>query len=241
MSDSNTCKRCGTCCQQGGPALHGPDMGLLRGGQLRFSDLITVRRGELAFQPLATRPAAVRHEFLKIQGQNGTWCCVFFDQNTKGCLRYAHRPIACGLLDCISPGPLLAIAGQDLLTRFDCIAPDDPLLPHVRRHEADCPCPDLEAISYVLTRDEPLVGLLAELETLVRADIAARTRINADFQLSLAQELFYFGRPLFQLLLPLGVHAVNTPVGIRLDFALRRTGHASASTVDSIDCSRKNS
>ena len=217
MSDSATCKRCGTCCQQGGPALHGPDVELLRAGRLNLDDLITVRRGELAFQPLADRPEPVPHEFLKLKGQNGTWCCAFYDETTKGCLRYAHRPMACGLLDCADTGPLLAIAGQDLLTRFDCIAPDDPLLPLAHEHEQLCPCPDMQTISRDLEQTETPATLLPELEAAVNRDLAFRSRVADEFQLSLAQELFYFGRPLFQLLLPLGLHAIETPSGLRLN------------------------
>lgn len=218
MSDAPTCKRCGTCCRQGGPALHGPDLELIRSGLLHLDDLITVRRGELAFQPLVERPEPVSHEFLKLTGRNGTWCCAFYDEHSKGCLRYDHRPMACGLLDCTDTGPLLALAGQDLLTRFDCLAPDDPLLPLIREHEHCCPCPDLEAIGRNLAQTETGTALLADLETAVTRDLAFRSRVTASHRLSLAQELFAFGRPLFQLLLPLGVQAINTPAGIRLHY-----------------------
>jgi Fe-S-cluster containining protein len=235
VSKTGTCKRCGTCCQQGGPALHGPDLELLRAGHLNLDDLITVRRGELAFQPLAACPEPVRHEFLKMKGQNSTWCCAYYDEATKGCRRYAHRPLACGVLDCTDTGPLLAIAGQDLLTRFDCITPDDPLLPHVRRHEEDCPCPDMQTIRRDLEQDQRAATLLAELEAAVNRDLAFRSSVTADFRLSLAQELFYFGRPLFQLLLPLGMHAVNTPAGIRLNVQVRSTRPAVPDGQHSID------
>jgi hypothetical protein len=129
--------------------------------------------------------------------------------------------MACGLLDCTDTGPLLAIAGQDLLTRFDCIAPDDPLLPLAREHEQLCPCPDMQTISRDLERAEPPATLLLELETAVNRDLAFRSRIADEFRLSLAQELFYFGRPLFQLLLPLGLHAIETPSGLRLNVQAR--------------------
>ncbi len=221
MSDAGNCKRCGTCCRQGGPALHGPDLELLRSGHLRPDDLITVRRGELAFQPLAASPEPVAHEFLKLTGRNGSWQCVFYDEATKGCGRYEHRPMACGLLDCTNTGPLLDIAGQDLLTRFDCIADDDPLLPLVRDHEAQCPCPDLLAVRQTIEPGAFTATRLAELEAAVARDLALRSQAAVSFRLSVAQELFYFGRPLFQLLLPLGIQAVNTPAGLRLSLQTR--------------------
>ncbi|NLX18977.1 MAG: YkgJ family cysteine cluster protein [Desulfobulbus sp.] len=216
MSSNTSCKRCGICCRQGGPALHGPDMKLIRSGHIQLDDLITVRRGELAFQPLSTCPEPVRHEFLKLAGQSGTWCCVFFDENTNACRRYAHRPVACSLLDCTDTKPILDIVGQDLLTRFDCLSSDDPLLPLIREHERICPCPDLEKVRQTLDRPEAVPALLADLQIAVHHDLAYRTEIIQRYQLSLARELFAFGRPLFQLLLPLGIHNRHTSKGVSL-------------------------
>jgi hypothetical protein len=175
-----------------------------------------VRRGELAFQPLATRPEPVSHEFLKLKGQQGSWCCAWYDEAAQGCLRYAHRPMACGLLNCTDTGPLLALAGQDLLTRFDCLADDDPLLPLIRDHERCCPCPDLQSLTLDLAAGPLAPQRLARIEAAVQDDLAFRSRVAADCNLSVALELFAFGRPLFQLLLPLGLQAVNTSTGIRL-------------------------
>ena len=57
---------------------------------------------------------------------------------------------------------------------------------------------------------------LAELVALVNWDLNFRARVSNLFNLSLAHELFYFGRPIFQLLAPLGFKTVNTPAGLRL-------------------------
>ncbi|MDD2464951.1 MAG: YkgJ family cysteine cluster protein [Desulfobulbus sp.] len=216
MSEAGQCRRCGACCMQGGPALHGPDLALLHGGHLQPEDLITVRRGELAVQPLRGEPEPVVSEFLKLTGKHGSWCCAFYDEADKGCRRYTHRPMACGLLNCTDTTPLLALAGKDLLSRFDCIAADDPLLPLVREYEGLCPCPDLQAIRDCLCAGKMPAEQLAELEALVCCDLNFRGRITAEFALSLGRELFYFGRPIFQLFGPLGLEAVNTPTGIHL-------------------------
>ncbi len=50
------CDRCGTCCRQGGPALHIQDRHLVAPGFLGFDVLVTIRRGELARYPLSDRP-----------------------------------------------------------------------------------------------------------------------------------------------------------------------------------------
>lgn len=193
MSDGENCRRCGTCCTQGGPALHGPDRHLLQSGHLLLDDLITVRRGEMVLQPLGGEPEPVAGEFLKLKGKNGSWCCAFYDEAARGCTRYAHRPMACGLLDCADTAPLLAIAGKDLLTRFDCIEGDDPMLPLVHEYENLCPCPDLRSIREHLSSGELPPDQLLELEASVVRDLSFRGRITAEFGLSVAQELFFFG------------------------------------------------
>jgi hypothetical protein len=189
---------------------------LLQSGHLRLDELITVRQGELALQPLSKAPEPVTGEFLKLKGKNGSWCCAFYDEAAVGCSRYGHRPMACGLLDCTDTAPILAIAGQDLLTRFDCIASDDAMLPHVREYEKLCSCPDLQTLSNQLTQGELLSDQLAELQAAVIHDLNFRGRIAVEFDLTVDFELFYFGRPLFQLLAPLGLQAINTPSGIHL-------------------------
>lgn len=201
---------------QGGPALHGPDLDLLHAGYLHLENLITIRKGELALQPLGTEPEPVVSEFLKLTGKNGSWCCVFYDEANKGCSRYGHRPMACGLLNCSDTAALLAVAGKDLLTRFDCIAADDPLLPLVHEYEGCCSCPGLDALRGQLAAGPLAEEGLAELEALVERDLDFRGRVSNLFNLSLARELFYFGRPVFQLLAPLGLKAVNDQTGLRL-------------------------
>jgi hypothetical protein len=199
--------------------LHGPDLDLIRSGRLRLDDLITVRRGELAIQPLASGPEPVAQEFLKLAGRGGTWCCTFYDATSNGCNRYEHRPMACGLLDCTDTGPLLAIAGQDLLTRYDCLDRDDPIRALIQEHEQVCPCPDLGTLGRELRHPENVPSLLAGLEAAVACDLHFRERAASSLHLSLGRELFAFGRPLFQLLLVLGVQTCNTPSGIRLTLA----------------------
>ena len=201
-----TCQRCGTCCRQGGPALHSGDLELLRSGRLRIDDLVTVRRGELAFPPLGEQPEVVRHEFLKLRGTGASWCCLFYDEGARGCSRYDDRPLACRVLDCRDTRALLDLAGRDLLTRFDCLPADDPQLALSREHEAECPCPDLDRLRRSLGQPAAdRTTLLAPLEARVRLDLDLRSRAVAAHRLSLERELFLFGRPLFQLLAPLGI------------------------------------
>ncbi|MEA2116001.1 MAG: YkgJ family cysteine cluster protein [Thermodesulfobacteriota bacterium] len=214
-----SCNRCGSCCKQGGPALHTQDLNLVFSGTLHFEDLITVRRGELALQPLTDSLEPVIEEFIKLKGQGTDWCCRFFDHHAAACTIYAHRPLACGLLDCTHPDELLAIAGRDLLSRFELLAADDPLLPLVKLHEEHCPCPQLSKLTDRLAADEE--DTLEQLTRQVNLDLAVRSKAAREFSLSVDRELFYFGRPLFQLMQPLGFTFTETVQGLILHYRSR--------------------
>lgn len=216
VQQKTSCNRCGTCCKQGGPALHGQDQALIVDGFLGFSDLITVRKGELAMQPMVDEPQPVEKEFLKLQGRGRDWCCKFYDNEAAGCTIYMHRPVACGLLDCSHPDKLLALAGRDLLNRFDLLDSTDPLTPLIELHEEHCPCPDFAALPEQLAEDRQ--AALDRLSRLVQLDLGIRAKAGGDFGLSVEQELFYFGRPLFQLLQLVGFSVTETVQGLQLQY-----------------------
>jgi Fe-S-cluster containining protein len=208
------CKRCGICCQKGGPALHGQDLALVRSGHLPIEDLITIRHGELAHNPLTGRIEAVAAELVKIRGSGQEWCCCYYEPTSKGCSIYGNRPLSCGVLKCWQPEETLALVGRDLLSRLDILEEDDPLRIHVLEHERLCPCPDMGEVEKILTG--PAASALRSLEVLVNSDLALRDRLVRECNLSLARELFLFGRPIFQLLQPFGVLVSESPQGLRL-------------------------
>ncbi len=208
------CDRCGSCCKQGGPALHTQDKHLLDNGFLQREQLITIRQGELAFQPFSHTPEPVNNEFLKLAGSKGSWCCQFYDNDAAACTLYGNRPVACGLFDCTAPEALLAITGKHLLSRHDIIAQDDPMRPLVTEHEQRCPCPDLVNLSQKIANNRNTTR--TTLGNLVSVDLNLRARATRSHGLSVEQEMFYFGRPLFQLLQPLGITVTDTPQGIAL-------------------------
>ncbi len=212
------CDRCGTCCRQGGPALHLQDRHLVAPGFLGFDVLVTIRRGELARHPLSDQPEPVRQELIKIQGRGGDWSCRFLQATSSSCAIYDRRPLACRLLKCWAPDEVLAIAGRELLGRYDLIADNDPLLPLVRRHEQECACPDLVSSGIRLRSSSRRAAMLRQLEQLVNRDIAVRGMALQRYGLSVAPELFYFGRPLFQILAPLGITVTESSGGLTLQY-----------------------
>ncbi len=216
MTNKQTvCKKCGNCCKQGGPALHIQDLELVKTGKIPVSSLITIRKGELAENPLARKVQPVTVELVKIVGTGRQWNCCYYDEGS-GCTVYDDRPYACRVLKCWDTEEILSLVEKDTLSRLDILDKDDPLIPVILEHERICPCDDLGFIQVNLGRLSN--SLKNELEKRVRADLRFRTRVIEDFQLKVSEELFYFGRPLFQLLQQLGVRVSESPAGVSLSW-----------------------
>lgn len=212
ITEITKCRRCGSCCRQGGPALHKKDLPLVRDGRIQRNRLITIRQGELVLHPYVdkVRPATV--ELVKLSGGKGIWSCCYYDE-TSGCTIYSDRPIACSVLKCWDTAELLDLVEKETLNRFDIIDPDEPILPMIIDHERLFPCDFLsdlasgKAISQRMKQD---------IQRLVTEDLKYRSQMVTAYQLHLEDELFYFGRPLFQNLKPLGIAYNQSPSGIRI-------------------------
>ncbi len=213
--EQTMCKKCGNCCKKGGPALHTQDLLLVKSGKIPVSSLITIRKGELANNPLTEKIQPTNVELVKIVGTGRQWDCCYYDEQS-GCTIYENRPFACRVLKCWDTEEILGLVEKDTLSRFDILDTDDPLIPVVMEHERICPCDDLGYVQCNL-------GQLSDqqkkdMEKRVRTDLHFRTRVIKDFKLKVSGELFYFGRPLFQLLQPLGVRISESSTGIHLNW-----------------------
>ncbi|MBU1564272.1 MAG: YkgJ family cysteine cluster protein [Proteobacteria bacterium] len=208
------CKGCGKCCKQGGPALHRHDLDLVRSGKIPITSLITIRKGELVHNPLtgAVQPVAV--ELVKIKGAGKQWDCCYHD-GTKGCTIYDYRPQACRALKCWDTEAVIALIEKDTLSRTDILQEDHFILPAIREQDRTYPCHGLQKIQG--SRHQLSAELKDQLEKMAGDEMRFRMQIIARFQLQLSDELFYFGRPFFQLLQALGVRVSESPsAGIRL-------------------------
>jgi Fe-S-cluster containining protein len=197
-----SCTRCGKCCEKGGPALHGQDLQLIREKKIPLSSLITIRKGELVHNPQTGTVQAAAVELVKLSGRGQQWSCLYY-RPAKGCTIYDHRPQACRILKCWDTAEILSVVEKDTLDRFQILAENDPLVPLIREHEQICPCHDLQAI--YLRRKTLSSDKKTEIEQRVRQDLRFRSQVIVDLNLQLSEELFYFGRPFFQLLQPMGI------------------------------------
>jgi Fe-S-cluster containining protein len=200
LTSRTHCIRCGTCCQKGGPTLHNKDKKLILEGHIGFHHLVTIRKGEPAFNPLSNQLEPVKHELVKIAGKGKTWTCIFYDEKKTSCSIYKHRPLECRLLTCWDTSKILLVIGKDTLTRTDIINPSDLLLKLVKAHEKKCSVTKTMSLIASLKKEKDDPQSPAKLKTLFQQDMDIRTKAVSEFKLSLAVELFYFGRPLFKIM-----------------------------------------
>ncbi|MFO7749529.1 MAG: YkgJ family cysteine cluster protein [Desulfobacteraceae bacterium] len=220
MAHENQCRQCGACCEKGGPALHTGDLELIAQGALSLDHLITIRKNELAFDPVKNAVEPVKEELVKISGVKGTWACRFYNTPSHGCTVYEVRPQACRVLQCWDTEAILALSGRELLSRSDILENTPSLKETVAQHEACYPCPDMEMIARKGPRSSRKV--VTSLEALITGELAHRSAAVNAHNMTVSMEMFCFGRPLFQLFQALGCQIRETPKGLKLKFSRKK-------------------
>ena len=106
------CRRCGRCCELGGPGLLRDDAPLLSSGSLKPEMLVCLRRGQWARQDgMGGGLAQLENEMIKLAGTGKAphpWQCLAYAPGT-GCTIYDQRPVQCGVLFCEDTRPLEAL------------------------------------------------------------------------------------------------------------------------------------
>ncbi|MEW6447204.1 MAG: YkgJ family cysteine cluster protein [Bacillota bacterium] len=206
-----SCIRCGTCCLKGGPVLHREDKKILLEGHAGHRHLVTIRKGEPAFDPVAGSVKPAPQELVKVRGKGKEWSCCFFDEESSSCTIYEQRFLECRLLKCWDTAALLSVIGKDTITRADIINPGDPILEVIALHERECPGEQVEELAAAVSRKRYKAEALAELGALARKDLAIRLYAVSELGLREEFELFIFGRPLFKVLRACGITVFSAP------------------------------
>ncbi len=132
------CSNCGTCCRKGGPSLHLEDHPLVEQGFIHTRHLYTIRRGELARDPIRGGLVRVDGDIIKIKGSGGRWTCRFLDPVSSRCRIYEHRPLECRELECWDTSRIEQMYHRRRLTRSDLLAGIHGLWELVVDHDQRC-------------------------------------------------------------------------------------------------------
>jgi Fe-S-cluster containining protein len=196
MPTDTECRRCGTCCKAGGPALHTDDISLVQSGKLPLKDLYTIRKGEVARDNVKGTLAPVTSELIKIKGAGRTWTCRYYNLESESCTVYADRPLECRVLNCRDTAAIEAIYDRQRLTRRDLLAGVPQLWELVEEHEKKCGYEVLAGLSAQVKAEGDRQAAADRLVEMVGYDAHLRALIREKGQPDPALLEFLFGRPL---------------------------------------------
>jgi Fe-S-cluster containining protein len=216
MKPEATCKRCGDCCRNGGPALHRQDLPLIQNGAIPLADIVTLRPGEWAYDQPAQRLLPLGEEILKIKGRDSAWTCIYYSPEGRACGMYEARPIECQLLFCRDIEPVAAMYDKDRLTRADLLPPGHPLLDLVREHDGECAPARMEEIAKKAREGDAEAG--AALKEMVIFDLELRRLTQEKSGMARNINDFLFGRPLRTLLRAMNINVYEVGGSVRFRF-----------------------
>ena len=159
----NLCRRCGTCCRKGGPALHQADLPLLRDKIILREALYTLRVGEPVHDQVKGQVVLLDAECVKIRSKEPTVdssaksepdCRLYLPDHPSPaaqssawasgrCAIHETKPLECAALKCWDTVELAKAAATPRLSRLDILGPDNALAELVRDHETHCSVADL--------------------------------------------------------------------------------------------------
>lgn len=211
LENRNSCIRCGTCCLKGGPTLHHEDKGILLDGYVGHQHLVTLRKGEMAYDPVQDVVRPVDRELIKVRGKGNDWSCCLYDRQSSSCTVYEHRFLECRLLKCWDPSELLSVIGKETIRRTDIINAGDPIVKVIKTHERECPLDAVQELISRFSRKADKSKTAARLNELVRKDSALRSYAISELGLRKEYELFIFGRSLFTVIKSQGIPVHPAP------------------------------
>ena len=190
-----SCIRCGTCCEKGGPTLHSEDRIFLQKGVLRPTHLFTLRAGELAYHPLEERLIELSDEMIKIKSTDGSSACTFYDAEQQACSIYENRPLECRVLKCWDTGDIEDLFMQDLLSRLDLCPKGSVIAEMISAYERSFPPGRLYGLLSEAGLQEGAHQTGPEIEQMVSTDEAFRQKVVEALGLKDDELEFFFGRP----------------------------------------------
>ena len=162
----NHCRRCGTCCRKGGPALHHADLPLLRDTIILREALYTLRVGEPVHDQVKGQVVLLDAECVKVRSKESAVDssaksepgCRFYlpdpssvpqtapakasehpsERPTGRCAIHETKPLECAALKCWNTAELARAAATPRLSRLDILGSDNALAELIRDHETHC-------------------------------------------------------------------------------------------------------
>ena len=203
------CLRCGECCRKGSPTLYLEDLGILKRGIIKRSELITLRSGEIGFSNVTDDLVLLAEERVKVKEMPGSRQCLFLNPENQGCLIYEDRPLQCRVMECWNPEGYQALDARLFLSRKELLSPHDPLIPVIEVHEKRCAVSKLqEALSKI---QKGRTSAQEEALDILLYDHHIRGFMEEKHGIGRENQALLFGRLLFDLLPSFGFQSHRGP------------------------------
>jgi Fe-S-cluster containining protein len=197
QSNGSRCRRCGTCCTKGGPALHIADRELVNSGTIPLKHLMTIRQGEPAYDNVTQTLAPAVTDIIKIAGsRDGVSACVFYASARNRCKIYGTRPCECEALKCWDTREIERIYRSQRLTRRHLLAGIEGLWELVQEHQARCDYGTIAELAARVSRTPSDSEAEQQLVELIHYDDALREATVQRAGHTAQMLTFLFGRPL---------------------------------------------
>ena len=205
------CIRCGECCLKGSPTLQVEDLNLVKKGLIGKKDLYTIRKGEWVQDNIKEGLVVTKRELLKVRERKGeSGGCIFYDDPSKACTIYKHRPLQCAALKCWDTTEFMEIFQGPKLMRREAIE-DQVLLGLMEEHERKCAYALLERlVGEIESKGEEAVQQILDL---LKFDYHLRPFVSEKLGVNMEEMDFFFGRPLMETITMFGLKVVQDPDG----------------------------
>ncbi len=147
IEEKKECDRCGTCCNNGGPALHDSDLELVRQGVISPVDLFTIRAGELIRDNINGGLFYTEAEIIKLAPRPASSRCRLYDHDGRACTMYEERPVQCRAMKCWNTSEIINLYGRDRMGRKDLFGHIPWLWEMIETHEAACRYSEIRTLS----------------------------------------------------------------------------------------------
>lgn len=193
--EQTVCRRCGTCCEKGGPALHRRDQALVDDGCIPAKYLFTVRKGEPVHDNVKGNTLFAQTDIIKIKSKKGRTVCVFFNASIHGCEIYDDRPVECRTLKCWDTAAFEALYSKNRLIRRDLLSSVTGMWELILEHEARCSYHKVKSLVASIQKKKE-GNALKDLRYVLNYDKQIRILVISKAQGNADLINFLFGHPL---------------------------------------------
>jgi len=199
-----SCIRCGTCCKKGGPALHRDDAHLIQDGIIPSKDLFTIRKDEAVYDNVKGFIFPAPSDIIKIKNRLNSAACAYFDETTRRCTIYTHRPVECRILECWNTRDIEKRYSAERLTRKDLLSTMQDIWRLVSDHNKRCSYTVINRFMGPIGKTLP-EKVSPEVQEMVQYDIHFRKLLAEKGGIDPDLMDFLFGKPLHETLRRYGI------------------------------------